>query len=109
MDYKKIIDYIMFDCKDKNEVEEYIVSLATSVKLSVLEGSEYPLFIEYASIYAKVREQLEIHPLGEEIFNCEDGKTYDSSIVSANLEYTAMRLAAHLTQYINTPINKYNY
>ncbi len=108
MDYKKIIDYIMYGCRDAEEVENYIVSIATQVKCSVIEGAEYQLFIEYAAIYAKVREKLEIHPLGREIYNCEDGKTYDSKIVCANLEYTAHRLNECMSKYLNTPINKYN-
>ncbi len=108
MDFKKIVNNIMYECKDTNEVEAYFVSIKEQVSCSTLDGTEYPLFVEYAGIYAKVRERLETYPLVGDVYNGEDGKTYDSEIIGANLEYAASRLAEHLSSYLNKPIIKYN-
>ncbi|MCR5532744.1 MAG: hypothetical protein K6F10_02575 [Paludibacteraceae bacterium] len=107
MEYKFDVNYIMYNCKNTQEVENYFNDIATKIKSPALEETEYTLFIVYAELYAGVRKQLEMYPCLGEIFNCGDGKTYDADVVLGNLKHAAKRLNEHMCKYLNTPINEY--
>lgn len=104
LDYKFIVDYIMYQCKNTTEVEEYLKQITTSISLSVPSGESYLLFVTNANIYVKIREQLEIHPRGAIIYQCENGQEYEGSVVYANLEYALKRVATSIETYIQKPI-----
>ena len=104
MEYDKILKNIMFHCKDVDEVEKYLAGIATKVKNSALSGTIYQLFVDYANIYAKVRECLENYPFLADIYDCDTKQTYDAMVVHANLEYSLKRMTKFIQDYLNAPI-----
>lgn len=103
MDYQQILNNIMFQCKNTDEVEQYLVDIATHVKNSALLGTTYLLFVDYANIYVKVREYLENNPQLINNYNCNTKKTRNDSEVHANLEYALKRLTNIIQSYLNEP------
>lgn len=106
MDYSKILENIMFQCANTDEVEEYFVQIATSVRNSAINGTTYLLFVDYANIYVKVREYLENNPCLAENYDCVTKQTQDAVVVHANLEFALKHLAEIIQNYLKTPIKK---
>ena len=102
MDYDKILKNIMFQCKDTDDVEQYLIEIATSVKDSALYGTTYQLFVCYAIIYAKIREYLENNPCLAEIYDCDTKQTFSAPIVHANLEFALKRMTEFIQDYLKT-------
>ena len=102
MDYQNILNNIMYQLKDTDEVEKYIMDIKTNISATTLQGQAYLLFPAFANIYIKIREELEIHPKGCTIIF--DDKKYEPSVVEANLKYALERISDDLVRYINSPI-----